>query len=162
MTEPFNEADIPDSAHTYEKRSVMKTTVEQMIAFHNAPRAFATLTPPPIFIQVIRDDRTSLQDGEVEFNMWFGPLPIRWIANHEEITAEHGFADRQIKGPLAFWYHRHIFEATPDGVALIDRISIMHKPGIQGILTRLFFDGIPLRILFFYRHLRTRMGVNKF
>ena len=68
MTAPFNEADIPDLAHTYEKRSVMKTTVEQMIAF-DAPRAFATLTPPPIFIQVIRDDRTSQQDGEVEFNM---------------------------------------------------------------------------------------------
>lgn len=161
MATPFNEADIPAGAHTYEKRSVMKTTLDEMIAFHNVPRAFATLTPPPIFIQVLRDDRTSLQDGEVEFNMWFGPISIRWIANHEPGPTAYGFADRQIKGPLAFWYHRHIFEETPEGVALTDRISIMHKPGIQGLLTRLFFDGIPLRILFFYRHLRTRLAVSK-
>ncbi len=160
MTTTYNPTDAPANAHTYEKRSVFNTTIDQMIAFHEAPNAFSTLTPPPIFIQVLRDDRTSLQNGEIEFNMWFGPIPIRWIANHEPVSAEYGFVDRLVKGPMAYWYHRHIFEETADGVALIDRITIAHKPGIQGILTRLFFDGIPLRLLFFYRHLRTRMALN--
>jgi hypothetical protein len=31
-----------------------------------------------------------------------------------------------------------------------------------GLFTRLFFDGLPLRFLFFYRHLRTRMVIGKY
>lgn len=143
----------------YEKRTVMKTTIEKMTAFHNDPKALSKLTPPPIFMQLHRDDRTSLTDGELEFTLWFLFIPIRWTACHEPGPTEHSFADHMVKGPLASWRHEHIFEETPEGVALIDRLRIEHQPGIKGILTRLLLDGIPLRILFFYRHLRTKLAV---
>ena len=45
---------------TFEKRSVIPTTMVQMIAFHSDERAIRWLTPPPIFIQFHRDTRTSL------------------------------------------------------------------------------------------------------
>lgn len=157
MTMTIDEA--PRSANTYEKRTVFRTTLDKMQAFHEDPAALAKLTPPPIFMQVKRDDRTSLTEGEIHFTMWFGPIPIQWVARHEAGPTEHSFADRMIEGPMQYWYHRHIFEETADGVALIDRVTIAHKPGLQGILTRLMFDGVPLRILFFYRHLRTRMAL---
>ena len=51
-----------------------------MIAFHEHPRAFARLTPPPIFVQMHRNALKSLTEGEVEFTLWFGPIPARWIA----------------------------------------------------------------------------------
>lgn len=152
--------DVPANAHVFEKRSVMNTTLEKMWDFHNAPNAFSTLTPPPIFIQVKRNELTSLTEGEVEFNMWFGPIPIRWIVRHEAGPHEHSFVDRQLKGPMAYWHHQHLFEEVENGVELIDRITIAHKSGLQGIITRLLFDGMPLHFLFFYRHLRTRMSIS--
>jgi ligand-binding SRPBCC domain-containing protein len=158
MATTLNNTNAPANAHTYEKRTVINTTLDKMMAFHEAPDAFSQLVPPPIIVQVIRDDRTSLQEGEIEFNMWFGPIPVRWVAVHENLPEGTGFADRLLKGPMQYWHHRHIFEETPQGVALIDRVTIAHKPGIKGILTRLMFDGIPLRFLFFYRHLRTKMA----
>jgi ligand-binding SRPBCC domain-containing protein len=137
----------------------MQTTLDKMEAFHSAPSAFSKLTPPPIFIRVKRNELTSLTSGQVEFTMWVGPIPIHWIAQHEAGPTEHSFADRQLVGPMAYWRHEHIFEQVEGGTALTDRVTLAHKSGWQGVLTRLMFDGIPLKLFFLYRHLRTRMAV---
>lgn len=142
----------------YQKQSVMPTTMARMIAFHEDPRALKWLTPPPIFVQLLRDDRKSFSDGEIFFRLWLGPIPVKWLARHEPGPSETSFQDRMIEGPMAFWLHQHIFREVPGGVELTDRITYAHKPGLPGLLTRLLFDGIPLRILFIYRHLRTRLG----
>lgn len=144
---------------TREFRSIISTTPGAMMAFHEHPEAFQRLTPPPVFIQMLRNELTSLTEGEVEFNMWFGPLPIRWIARHEPGPIPTSFIDRMVQGPLARWEHSHIFEPVESGVALIDRITLAHRSGWRGLLTRLVFDGLPLRMLFLYRHRRTRLGV---
>jgi len=150
----------PHNAHTYTRRSVMKTTMERMIAFHTDPAALSRLTPPPIFMRMRDDRRVSLTEGELDFTMWFGPIPIQWTAQHQPGPNPDSFADLMVKGPLTYWRHEHIFEEVPGGVALTDRVTLAHKPGLPGLITRLLFDGIPLRILFFYRHLRTRMAVS--
>lgn len=137
----------------------MRTTVERLKAFHVQPDAFKRLTPPPIIARIQRDERTSLTEGELEFTLWFGIFPIRWLARHEPGPTPDSFADVMVRGPMASWRHEHIFEATADGAALIDRVTLAHKPGLMGVITRLMFDGLPLRFLFFYRHFRTRQAV---
>lgn len=153
--------DAPANAHIFEKRSVMKASVEEMLAFHQADGAFKTLTPPPIFIQVHRDDRTAFDSGEIEFTMWFLFVPVRWIVCHYPGPIETSFGDYLVKGPMAYWWHQHIFKEHPEGVELIDRITIAHKSGLQGLISRLLFDGLPLQFLFFYRHMRTRLALER-
>ncbi len=150
-----------NSTHIFEKSSVITTTLTKMMDFHSDPKALSILTPPPIFMQMHRDDRISMTEGELEFTLWMGPLPLRWLARHEPGPTEHSFADRMISGPMGYWRHEHIFEEVEGGVQLTDRLTLGHRPGLQGVLTRLMFDGLPLRILFFYRHLRTRMALSK-
>lgn len=150
----------PTKTSVFEHRSVIPTTLERMWAFHDAPRAFSTLTPPPIFIHVLRDSRTSLTEGELEFQLWFGPFPVYWHARHEPGPTPTSFIDRMLTGPAAVWVHEHIFTEVEGGVELRDRITIAHKPGgFWGLFTRLFFGGLPLRLLFIYRHWRTRRSV---
>jgi len=151
----------PKNAHSFIKKSVMNTTIEKMMAFHEAPNAFSTLTPPPIFVQVHRDDRASIAQGEIEFTLWVLFIPFRWIALHEPGPTPNSFADHMIKGPMAYWRHEHIFTPVENGVELMDRVTLAHQSGLRGILTRLMFDGIPLRILFFYRHLRTKWATER-
>ena len=148
----------PTNTYTHQKRSVFRTTLEKIEAFHRDPAALRKLTPPPIYIQVHADHRLSLTEGDLDFTLWFGPLPVRWLARHEAL-AGHGFAEWQVSGPMAYWRHEHAFEEVPGGVALLDRVTLKHKSGIAGLLTRLIFDGIPLRILFLYRHWRTKRAV---
>jgi ligand-binding SRPBCC domain-containing protein len=146
----------------FEHKSILPGTVEQAWAFHAQPSAFSKLTPPPIFVQMLDRRLKSLTEGTVDFRLWFGPIPVHWIAQHEPGPDATSFTDRQISGPLAYWEHHHLMRAVPGGVELIDRITLEHKTGITGLLTRLFFDGLPLRLLFVYRHWRTRLGMRQF
>ncbi len=147
--------------HVFEKKSVMKGTVQQLWDFHAQPNAFAKLTPPPIFIQMRKNKLKSLTEGTVDFTMWLGPIPLHWVAQHEPGPIPTSFQDRQVVGPMAYWEHQHIFRAVPEGVELTDHVTIEHKPGFIGVVTRLMFDGLPLQIFFLYRHLRTRIALEK-
>jgi ligand-binding SRPBCC domain-containing protein len=144
----------------FQKQSVMATTMERMTGFHDAAGAINRLTPPPIFVQVLEDNRKSLTEGELRFRLWFGFIPIHWNARHEPGPTPTSFIDRMIEGPMASWEHQHIFRQVPGGVELTDRITLSHKPGIRGLVTRLMFDGLALRVLFAYRHWRTRRGLS--
>lgn len=140
----------------FEARTVVPATMAQMIAFHGDPRALGWLTPPPIIMRIQHDTRSSLTEGDLEFTLWFLFVPVRWTARHEPGSTETSFRDRMLRGPMRFWLHEHRFEEVDDGIELVDHVTYEHKRGWQGVLTRLVFDGLPLRLLFFYRHLRTR------
>lgn len=150
----------PAGTKTFEHVSVIRnTTAQACFAFHAAPGAFARLTPPPIIVQVHHNRLEDLIAGDVEFTLWMGPIPVRWHAQHLPGINATSFVDFQVSGPVAYWYHEHIISDVPEGVELRDRIQIAHKPGLAGILSRLVFDGLPLRFLFIYRHIRTRLAL---
>jgi ligand-binding SRPBCC domain-containing protein len=146
---------MSNSLKTFEHRSIYRTSIEAMTRFHNAPNALQVLTPPPLIVQMLRDERVSLTQGEVVFRLWFGPVPVLWQARHERGSWPASFIDRMLNGPMASWEHEHIFREVDQGVELTDRIAYAHKAGWQGVLTRLVFDGFALRFLFWYRHWRT-------
>ena len=144
---------------TFEHRSSIDTTMTAIQHFHEEPQALSKLTPPPLTVQILRDERVSLWEGEVEFNLWFGPVPVRWLARHEPGPTATSFVDRMIKGPMALWVHQHTFRQVKNGVELTDRITFAHPSGGRGVITRLIFDGLPLHLLFVYRHWRTRQAL---
>lgn len=154
MTKP------PPNSRIFRKSSIIKTSLADIKRFHEAPQALASLTPPPIRMRVNQDNRRSITEGEIDFTLLLGPLPIRWLARHEAGPTTDSFADLQVKGPLAYWRHEHIFTEVAGGVELTDRITFAHRPGLTGLLTRLAFDGLPLRFLFAYRHWRTRRALH--
>jgi len=157
-----SQTNVPTRVPTrvFQHRSLMPTTLERLWAFHDDPGALAVLTPPPVFVRVLRDDRSSLTEGEIEFQLWFGPFPAYWHARHEPGPIATSFIDRMLKGPALVWVHEHLMQPAEGGVELVDRITIAHRPGgFWGLFTRLFFDGLPLRLLFMYRHWRTRRAV---
>ncbi|MFN8450693.1 MAG: SRPBCC family protein [Anaerolineae bacterium] len=142
---------------TFEHRSRIPATLAQVIAFHDDPRALRRLTPPPILLRIHRDSRTSLTDGEVDLTLWFGPLPVHWLARHQPGATEHAFHDSMVRGPMRSWEHEHTFRPVDGGVELLDRVVYEHRaPGFWSMFTRLFFGGLALRFLFIYRHWRTR------
>ena len=144
---------------TFEHRSHLRTTTEALMAFHADSRALQRLTMPPTRVQVLRDERQSLTAGTIIFRLWLGPVPVRWVAEHKPGPTSHSFIDTMREGPLAYWEHAHIFKAVDGGALLIDRITFEHRTDWVGFFTRLVFDGLPLRLLFVFRHWRTRRAV---
>ena len=125
-------------------------------AFHHDTRALTRLTPPPIFVQLHRTE--PLAEGSVaEFTLWFGPLPVRWIAVHSAVDALHGFSDAQRSGPMKLWKHTHRFDATDANTTRVsEHIEYAHHSDWRGLFSRLLFNTVALRLLFFYRGLVTR------
>jgi ligand-binding SRPBCC domain-containing protein len=143
----------------YKHTSFYPYPVEDLYDFHDKPGAMKKLVMPGTFAQILRDDRLNLQEGELEFRLWFGPLPQHWIVRHETGPNTHSFVDRMISGPLASWVHEHKMEAAPGGSRLTDQVSYKHHIGLRGLVYRLFFNPLTLKILFTYRHWITKKSL---
>lgn len=134
--------------------------VEAVAAFHSDTAVLKRLNPPGIFVQIHRNDPMS--EGSIsEFTLWFGPFPIRWQAIHSDVSP-NGFTDRMVNGPAASWVHSHRYEAVDDQTTRVyEHIDYDHKPGLMGIVTRLLFSPLSLKILFTYRAWATRRAVEQ-
>lgn len=143
---------------TFEHRFDVDAPVAAVRAFHDSPEALRVLTPPGTFLRL--RSFGPLQDGMVaEFRLWLGPVPVDWVARHEDV-GEDGFTDVMVEGPLAAWSHRHTFEARESGGAtVIDRIDYAHPAGPRGAWTRVAFGRPALQALFAYRALATQRAL---
>lgn len=128
-------------------------------AFHHDARVLPRLTPPPIRVQLHRVD--PLGEGALaDFTLWFGPLPVRWVALHTAVDPLHGFTDIQQSGPLEFWRHTHCFEALDAATTRVsEHVDFQHHPGWRGWLSRLLYNPFALKALFAYRRWATRRGL---
>jgi len=124
-------------------------------AFHHDIRVLKKLTPPPIFVQIHRYQPLG-EGSEAEFTLWFGPIPVRWLAVHTNVS-QQGFTDTQVKGPLRAWQHTHRFTSLgANKTQVSEHIEYEHHDGRNGLLTRLLFSRPSLYLLFTARQWLTR------
>lgn len=131
-------------------------SIDAVRAFHASTDAIVPLTPPGARVRV-RDGGGPLEEGlVVRFTMWLGPLPVHWVARHEEVGPD-GFVDVMVEGPLASWRHTHRFVATGAATTEVhDHIEYEHPPGLAGVRTRVLFGRPALEVLFAHRRRATR------
>jgi len=59
----------------------VKTPIQAVAEFHSSTNALKKLTPFPVIVQIHQLE--PLGEGSMaEFTMWFGPFPVRWVAQH--------------------------------------------------------------------------------
>jgi ligand-binding SRPBCC domain-containing protein len=136
--------------------SVIRTTPDELFAFHEMPDAFLRLLPLGEKIRVIQI-APNLEAGSrtiVEIRIAF--VYVRFESLHTAYDPPHSFEDQQVRGPFRSWRHRHIVEPHPDGAMLIDDIEYTPPFGLLGRAV----DGIVikprLRKVFAFRHRVTR------
>ena len=144
----------------YQHRFEVNAPLAAVADFHAQSASMAAITPPPVVVRVHRAP-DHLEDGdEMEFTMWLGPLPIRWLARIEDVGPT-GFTDRQLRGPFRNWTHRHAFSPVDEvTTAVVDEIelNLRRHPwwGLVGLGMRL-----SLPFLFAYRGWKTRRLLGK-
>ena len=144
----------------FEHRFRVRAPVEKVAEFHSSSASMAAITPPPMIVVVHSAPRTLNNGDRMEFTLWAGPVPIRWIASIEDASPS-GFTDRQVRGPFAAWTHRHSFERVDDRTTdVVDRVeATAQKHPMWGLIGRLMWAGMP--ILFAFRGRRTRALLEK-
>ena len=139
----------------YRHRFTVRAPVERVRAFHTRPDALASITPPPIRLQLHEAPGSLEFGGRLRFTLRFGPLGVSWTARVEDVSPT-GFVDVQESGPFRRWTHRHAFVALAQGQTEVhDVIDIQLRPHLWwGAFGLGMVLGLPL--LFAYRARRTR------
>lgn len=143
---------MPENSDWYvQDRLRVNAPLKAVSFFHQDTRALKRLTPPPVFVQIKRVEPLA-EGSQSEFVLWFGPLPIHWLAVHSQADPLSGFTDTQARGPMKRWVHRHQWQAVDDRTTVMEeRIEFEHHPGMRGLLTRLLFNRPMLRLMLLYR-----------
>lgn len=143
------------SKKNYEHQFTVNASLTSVKAFHQDTRTLKQLTPPPMFV-TFNEFNTKGMTTIADFNIWIGPLPIRWVAEISRDENNSGFLDRQLIGPFAHWEHKHSFYKLDDHTTkVVDQITA--RPSghpFWGIIS--WFMWLTLPILFAYRKWRTR------
>ncbi len=115
----------------------------------------AAITPPPMVVRIHSAPAQLRAGDQMDFTLWAGPLPVRWIAGIEDV-GPNGFTDRQVQGPFGSWAHRHRFERIDDDTTdVVDCVEASHSARpFWNLVSRLMWLGMPL--LFAFRARRTR------
>ena len=132
--------------------------IERVAEFHSSTEALKLLTPPPLFVKFNHIEPMG-EGSRADFTLWFGPIPIHWIAKHTDVHPTDGFTDTQVEGPFQTWIHRHTFmQMTSDMTKIIDKIEGQPSDRLfSGIVSR--FMWLTLPILFSYRARQTKRAV---
>ena len=123
--------------------------------FHAHSEALVALTPPLMPMRLESSPPVLRSGDQMSFRIWLGPLPVHWTARIED-AGPAGFTDRQLAGPFAEWVHRHTFDPTGPGSALVtDSIQAQLRPHLLwGPVGLAMWLGLPL--LFAFRAWKTR------
>ncbi len=139
------------------KESIIRATQERVFEFHEQPDALTLLLPPWERAHVVQPAKISEVGTQaiIETRV-FGPITVRWIAEHTVYDPPHLFEDVQVKGPFRSWRHRHVVEPHVNGALLRDQIDYQPPLGFLGRAVAPLVVERRLRKLFDYRHEITR------
>ena len=142
---------IPRPFPTFESVAVIEAPLSRVVLFHTSTDALQRLTPPITPLQIFRQE--PLDQGSItEFRLWLGPVPVRWVARHQEVELPCRFSDVQVEGPFKSWLHVHEFiPKRGNRTVVLDRIWFQHRPGFGGAVTRVLFSKRALQLAFAYR-----------
>jgi len=139
------------------KESIIRASPERVFAFHEQPDVLSQLIPPWEKARVIQAAGISEVGAQaiIETKI-FGPITVRWVAQHTIYDPPHLFEDVQVKGPFRSWCHRHIIGPHSEGATLRDEIDYEPPLGFAGRLIAPIMVKNRLQKLFDYRHQATR------
>lgn len=139
----------------YEHRFRVHAPLAAVAEFHSRSAAMPAITPPPMIVRMHAAPARLAEGDEMDFTLWVGPLPLRWLARIEDVSPG-GFTDRQLRGPFAAWTHRHSFVRIAEReTEVVDEVQAeIKRHPFWGPVGLLMWAGMPL--LFAFRGWKTR------
>lgn len=141
----------------FEHSSIFSCPAVRLWAFHMRPDALNILSPPGTRVV---DPGDGVADGSVvTLAIGWWPLAFTWKALHTGVRPPSSFTDVAIESPFAFWAHQHEIETL--GTTSSRLRDVVHYLPPRWLPRWL---GVPatrlgLRVLFAWRHRRTRRAV---
>ena len=127
--------------------ALMPCDSEFLYRWHTMPRAINRLIPPWENILVVKHPPSIIDKGKVHIKV---DGLIDWHLEINDVQEGKCFSDKQIKGPLLYWTHKHSMQAINESSSLlVERISFK-LPLLDSVLNQLITK-IKLKPIFDYR-----------
>ena len=123
--------------YTLRRSITVPGTLETVFNFFNRPENLEKLTPANLKFHILTPSPVTMHNGAVfDYTIGLMGLPMRWTSNITNYDPPYHFVDIQLKGPYAYWHHKHSFEPRGDDVEVADEIHYEIGFGVFGRLLR--------------------------
>lgn len=96
--------------------------IDKAFDFFSDVKNLETLTPEFLKFKVLSTSTDELKKGtQINYRLQLHGIPFHWQSTIIEWKPTQGFADIQMRGPYAHWYHRHEFEERDGGTLIRDK-----------------------------------------
>ncbi|MDA1082217.1 MAG: SRPBCC family protein [Gemmatimonadetes bacterium] len=148
-------------SHTLRRTTFLPGALADVFAFFNDPRNLETITPPWLGFRITSTSDETVREGtRIRYRLRLHGIPMNWESRIKEYVDQSHFADEQLSGPYARWYHRHRFRAVAGGgVEMTDEVEYRLPFGPLGRLVHWLVVRHQLRAIFDYR---TRVITERF
>ena len=138
--------------HQLVRTTLLPGRLDDVFGFFRDPRNLERLTPPWLAFRITSTSDDIVRAGtRIRYRLRLHGIPLSWESRISEYVDNSHFADEQVTGPYAQWYHTHSFVATDAGVMMTDVVKYRMPFGILGRLAHWLVVRHQLRSIFDYR-----------
>ena len=133
------------------KTSINKP-LDEVFAFFSKAENLNKLTPSELQFEILTPSPIAMKKGSlIDYRIKLSGIPFKWKTEICEWNPPYKFADQQLKGPYAKWYHEHIFSEEDGKTIMIDKITYLSKGWILAPLLHFLFVDKRVKEIFTYR-----------
>ena len=138
--------------HRLVRTTFLPGTLDDVFAFFREPRNLELITPPWLSFKINSTSTKVVGEGtRITYQLRLHGIRLSWESRITEYEENSHFADEQVRGPYAQWYHRHSFRPAPGGVEMTDVVDYRLPFGPLGRLVHWLVVRHQLRSIFDYR-----------
>ena len=101
---------LPTGVHRYFESTLLPLPVEQVFDFFSKAENLQAITPPELSFRIKTPLPIVMRQGAlIDYNLKMSGVPFGWRTRITHWEPPYAFADEQIKGPYAVWFHTHTF-----------------------------------------------------
>jgi len=138
--------------HVLQRRQVVSRSLDVVFGFFSRPENLARLTPESLDFRILTPSPIVMKVGAlIDYTIRVLGIPVRWRTLITSYDPPHLFVDEQLKGPYAYWFHRHTFRAVEGGTEITDEVHYVVPGGFLAPLAHTILVRPQLEKIFAFR-----------
>lgn len=142
-------------------RQHLACPLQQVFAFFQNENNLEQITPDFLGFKVLGKSTPEIQNHTfIDYQLKLHGISLKWKTEILGWSPPHSFADNQVKGPYAKWYHQHDFKSFGSGTLMTDQIwfKLPLWPLSAPVMPLVLND---VKQIFNYRKVKTHQIFNK-
>ncbi len=144
------------------QETLVDAPLPEVFTFFSKVENLGAMTPPDLAFQIREPAPRNIEQGtHIEYDIRLGLVSMRWSSRIDRWQPGESFVDTQVRGPYAYWWHEHTFEAHGKQTMMRDTVRYSVPMGPFGRIAHSIFVRTKLRRIFAFRRFFTAMRFHK-